>query len=58
METLNNTIQSSYPEILNTIGTFGEITPKISSDIKLLSSYQRLNLSVDYAISRSGKIVS
>jgi hypothetical protein len=29
METLNNTIQSSYPEILNTIGTFGKILQKL-----------------------------
>jgi Family of unknown function (DUF5694) len=43
METLNNTIQSSYPEILNTMGTFGGNTPEISSDIKLIGSYQRLN---------------
>ncbi|RZT23631.1 DUF5694 domain-containing protein [Fictibacillus sp. BK138] len=43
MVKLNNTIQSSYPEILNTMNSLQESTPEISADKKLIQSYKELN---------------
>jgi Family of unknown function (DUF5694) len=43
MVKLNNTLQSSYPEILNTMNSLQESTPEISSDKKLIQSYKELN---------------
>jgi hypothetical protein len=40
---LNNEIQESYPELLNTMGTLIENAPVISSDSKLIHSYLELN---------------
>jgi Family of unknown function (DUF5694) len=43
MINLNNTIQHSYPKILNTMNSLQGSTPEISSVKKLIQSYKELN---------------
>jgi hypothetical protein len=40
---LNSSIQSSYPELLNTMKVISENAPKISLDTPLINSYRKLN---------------
>lgn len=40
---LNNTIQNSYPELLNIINLYNEKAIEINANTKLISTYQKLN---------------
>lgn len=43
MINLNNAIKSSYPELINMMGTLSENAAEISLNTKLIHSYQKLN---------------